>query len=86
MTTDAEKSGSRFQKLVMSFVRWECAIVINNDEKTELLFQVLKWYDNGENEIAVLKLVSAIEKAILSIDPDVIVVEDDEAKKLVELY
>ena len=87
ITADPQNTGSRFQRIVMGgFPRWECALVINNDEKTELIFQVLNWYDNAANNIEIFKLISYIEKTVLNFHPDAIVVEDGEQKRLVDLY
>ena len=87
ITTDPQNTGSRFQKIVMGgFPRWECAMVVNNDKKTELLFQVLNWYDNAGNNIQIFKLISFIERTILSTSPDAIVVENNEQKRLADLY
>ena len=87
METDSLKTGSRIQKMVMGFSRWDCAIVVNNIiNATELTFQVLSWFDNAGNNIPIFKLISHIEKSILSVYPDVIVVEDGQQKRLADLY
>ncbi|MDR3345348.1 MAG: hypothetical protein LBT21_07175 [Oscillospiraceae bacterium] len=86
MSADSLNTGARFQKIVMGFSRWECAVVFNNDAHTELIFQVLSWYDNAGNDIPIYKLISCIERTILGVYPDAIVVENNEQKRLGDLY
>jgi len=83
---DTPLSGFKIAKLVMRVSRWECVLTANNDKGTELIFQVLSWFDNAANEVAIYKLISLIERTLVRVAPDTIVIEVNTQNKLTDLY
>jgi hypothetical protein len=86
MTIEDGNTSILFQRKVMGFSRWECALAAGKESKAELVFLVVGWYDNAGNNIPILKLVSELEKTLVTLCPDTTVTEGGKEHKLASLY